>query len=50
MVVCPTEPDPDNGAEGCGETFTAVPDEDYVECPSCGLAFDVARAQALETM
>jgi hypothetical protein len=49
-VVCPTEPDPDNGCEGCGETFTATPEDDYVECPSCGLAFDVTRAQALETM
>ena len=49
-IVCPTEPDPCNGAEGCGWEFGYVDDDlddDYLTCPKCGLYFDIERAPRL---
>lgn len=48
-IVCPVEPEPCNGAEGCGWEFGYVDDDvddDYVVCPACGLNFDLTRAES----
>lgn len=44
--ICPAR---DNGSEitGCGHTFEAEPDaEGWVDCPSCGVAFNADRSAA----
>lgn len=44
-LACPlTRPDAE--AQGCGESFDAEPDaHGYVECPSCGLTFELEDLQ-----